>query len=65
MKISRRKLAVSAVAAASAMAQAPAPSAESEEELLRAARAQVKNNGEALAKFKLPIATEPAFQFKA
>ena len=65
MKISRRKLAVSAVAAASAIAQTPAPPAESEDELLKAARAQIKNNGDALAKFKLPIATEPAFQFKA
>ncbi len=66
MKITRRTLAASAVASAAAMAQnPPAASPESPEELLAAARAQVKRNGEALAKFSVPMELEPAFQFKA
>ena len=65
MKITRRSLAASAVASAAALAQTPTPApAASDEELLQAAREQVKRNGEALAKFPLPMATEPAFQFK-
>jgi hypothetical protein len=66
MKISRRRLAVSALVPAAAMAQnlsAQAPS-EAPEELLKNARELVRRNGEALAKVAIPIATEPAFQFK-
>jgi len=32
---------------------------------LRIARERIRNNAGALAKVKLPMATEPAFQFKA
>jgi len=66
MKITRRHLAAIAIASAAALAQAPQPApAEDAEELLKAAREQVKRNGETLAGFKLPMATEPAFAFKA
>ena len=66
MKITRRKLAASALASAAALAQTPPPApAESPEELLKAAREQVKRTGETLAKHRIPMATEPAFQFKA
>ncbi len=67
MKITRRRLAVSALAPAVAMAQnRPAqPPSEVPEELLKNAKESVRRNGEALSKFTLPIATEPAFQFKA
>ena len=66
MKITRRRLAAATLAPAAAMAQAPpaAPS-ESPEELLKNAREQVRRNGESLAKFQVPMSTEPAFQFKA
>jgi len=73
MKMTRRRLAVSAVASAAALnalapgvpAQSPQTAApDSEEQLLQAARAQVKRNSEALAKFAVPTALEPAFQFK-
>ena len=65
MKITRRKLAVSAVASAVARAQnPPSTPAEGEEELLKAAREQVKRTGETLAKYAVPMASEPAFQFK-
>jgi hypothetical protein len=66
MKITRRRLAVSALVPAAAIAQsrsAPAPS-EAPEELLKNAKDLVRRNGEALAKVSIPIATEPAFQFK-
>jgi hypothetical protein len=66
MRMTRRELAASALASAAAMAQNPPPTtAESPEELLKAAREQVKRTGETLAKHRIPMATEPAFQFKA
>jgi hypothetical protein len=66
MKMTRRKLAASALASAAALAQTPPPPrAETGEELLKAAREQVKRTGETLAKQQVPMATEPAFQFKA
>lgn len=61
MKITRRTLAA-AVLAAPAAAQ-PAPAAPEEE--LKAARENLRRNAQALAKVKLPVETEPAFQFKA
>lgn len=68
MKTSRRDLAfalLAPAAAASASPQnqpAPLPV---KEDLLGAARGQVRANSKQLADFKLPIATEPSFQFKA
>ncbi len=49
-------------------AQTPAPSAATATtaaEDLTAARGRVKGNGAELAKFTIPMATEPAFAFKA
>ncbi|MGP8246601.1 MAG: hypothetical protein ACLQVN_19040 [Bryobacteraceae bacterium] len=71
-KFTRRKLAavlapaalVSAMPAqdsASSAAESPASPAEE----LRIARERIRNNAGAVAKVKLPMATEPAFQFKA
>jgi len=66
MKMTRRKLAASALASAAALAQNPPPvPAESPDELLKAAREQAKRTGETLAKQRIPMSTEPAFQFKA
>jgi len=58
--LSRRELAAAAAGSAFAMkaaAQAPAPPP--------TAREANERNAETLAKFELPAATEPAFQFKA
>jgi len=63
MKLTRRQLAA-VVVSATAMAhtrQTPASSADE----LQAARERIKANGEALAQQQIPMATEPAFQFKA
>jgi len=61
-KLTRRQLAA-ALASATAMAQTQ-PGAPAED-LLATARDRMKANGEALAKQPVPMATEPAFQFKA
>lgn len=47
------------------MASAPAASAQTAAEDLAAARERVKANSAELAKFSIPMATEPAFAFKA
>jgi hypothetical protein len=60
--LSRRELAAF-LAAAPGLAQSPAARTPAEE--LRAATEQVRKNAQALAKIAVPIATEPAFQFKA
>ena len=70
-KITRRRLAAAALgsavvlgpAAAVHAAQAPAPAGP--EHLNAAAKEQVRKYSETLAKFDLPMSTEPAFQFKA
>jgi hypothetical protein len=63
MKMTRRQLAV-AVVSATAMAQTqPAPTNAVDE--LQAARDRIKANSETLARQLVPMATEPAFQFKA
>ncbi len=67
MKITRRKLAAAALASAGlgvAHAQAPPPPAQPED-LNAAAKEQARKNTEALAKFDVPVSTEPAFQFRA
>ncbi|MEP6713983.1 MAG: hypothetical protein ABJC09_00320 [Terriglobia bacterium] len=72
MKLSRRKLAGMAGAAAlaaPALAQTPpspaAPISATPGDLDQAARENNKRISDALAKFEIPPATEPAFQFKA
>jgi hypothetical protein len=65
MKFTRRKLAVAALASAGLGArsmQAPAPTPP--EDPNAAAKEQGNKNSETLAKFDLPMSTEPAFQFK-
>jgi hypothetical protein len=67
MKMTRRKLAMLAVAgpiAATAIpAEAQAPDSSDEE--TRSAHDLLRTNAEAMAKVNVPIATEPAFLFKA
>ena len=63
-KMTRRRLVAAAggvLAAASTQAQSPA---QTQSELARAAREQNQRAGETLAKFEIPLQTEPAFQFK-
>ena len=65
MKLTRRKLAgvlVSAGATANALAgQQPPPAAPDD---LQAARDRLQANARALSAAPIPMATEPAFQFK-
>lgn len=62
--MTRRNLA--ALAAVSAAASAPAQQTPPAKEDLNAnAKAQIRNTAAALDKFPLPMAQEPAFQFKA
>jgi hypothetical protein len=63
MKLTRRQLAV-AVVSATAMARTRQTPARPADEL-QAARGRIKANGETLAQHQVPMATEPAFQFKA
>jgi hypothetical protein len=65
MKLTRRKLAATVLGtAAGALSQTqPAPSTPEDE--LKAARDRVRANAETIARHDVPMATEPAFQFKA
>ncbi|HEY4087386.1 MAG TPA: hypothetical protein VGM43_15685 [Bryobacteraceae bacterium] len=67
MKLTRRELVVAAgsVAAAAAFAQTPPSQPQGARDFAKEARDNVQHNGETLAKFGIPMATEPAFQFKA
>ena len=64
MRLTRRQLAT-VLAPAVALAEAAAQPAATADEELRAARDRVKANGETLAGEAVPMAAEPAFQFKA
>jgi hypothetical protein len=64
MKLTRRKLATVLVSATALAAQQPQPAAPSED-LLKTARDRLQANAAALATPPIPVATEPAFQFKA
>ena len=65
MKITRRQLGAALLAPAALAAQAPPAVPSTPEEELAATREQNRRNSEALDKFPVPMATEPAFQFKA
>ncbi len=67
MKLTRRELVVAAgaIGAAGALAQTPPTQPQGARDFAKEARDNVQHNGETLAKFGIPMATEPAFQFKA
>jgi hypothetical protein len=68
MKLTRRQLAAAIAPAALASAQTPAPQPPAPQrpaDDLAAARELLKTTANALGSVKLPIAVEPAFQFKA
>jgi hypothetical protein len=64
VKLTRRKLAVALVTAAAVPAQTPPPPAP-EGDALSAKRDLMRANAQAVANFNVPMATEPAFKFKA
>ena len=64
MKLTRRQLAT-ALTSAAALAQTPSGPPATPEDDLKAARDRFQANGAALAKQEVPVAAEPAFQFKA
>jgi hypothetical protein len=63
MKLTRRKLATVLASGAVAAAQQPPPA--STDDLLKAARDRMRANADALAAPAIPMATEPAFKFRA
>ena len=66
MELTRRKLATVLASATVAAAQTQTPAQPAPPgDLLQAARDRMKANAAALAKPAIPMATEPAFQFKA
>ena len=67
MKLTRRKLATALVSATALAAQQPQPAAQpaAPDSDLKAARDRLQANAAALAGTPIPMATEPAFQFKA
>jgi hypothetical protein len=65
MKLTRRKLAALAAAAVAAPAQVQAQQPAAGEDLLKTKRDQMRAGAAALANVEVPMATEPAFQFKA
>ncbi len=61
MKITRRELAA-ALAVPAARAQQPAAASADEE--LKAAKERIRSTSDALSRQSVPMAVEPAFQFK-
>ena len=65
MKLTRRKLAAALVSATAVAAQQPQPApTPAPDNDLKTARDRQQANGRALAAVEIPMATEPAFQFK-
>ena len=64
MALTRRELATALTSAAALAQTQPGPPATPEDEL-KAARDRLKARSAALAGQQVPMATEPAFQFKA
>ena len=65
VKFTRREIATALSASTVLLAQAPAqPLPQSADEELKAARESNRQNSEQLAKFPLPMSTEPAARFK-
>ncbi len=65
MDLTRRSLAKALAVAAAVRPSAVAQSAPPVDADLQSARDQMRSNAQQIAKVKLPMATEPAFHFKA
>ena len=62
--MTRRKMVIALAGTPAAAAQAT-PQAPADEDLLELARRQMRETGQRLTRYSVPMATEPAFQFKA
>ena len=65
MAVTRRSLAHMLAAAAAATQTGVSQTAPAADPDMQSARDQMRANAESIAKVKLPMATEPAFHFKA
>lgn len=65
MKLTRRRLASSLAGTAAAALAQTRPADPPAEEALKAARERIRITSQFLAAQQVPMATEPAFQFKA
>ncbi len=68
MKLTRRQLVVAATTGSAIAARALAAQAQAQTgaaDYAKLARDGVQRNGDTLAKFAIPMATEPPFRFKA
>lgn len=65
MEITRRKLAAAVIGSAAASLAQSQPAAPAPEDEVQAARNRQRANAEALSAVNVPMAVEPAFQFKA
>jgi hypothetical protein len=65
MKLTRRELAAALAASAPLAGQAPGAQPENPAEELKAATERLRRSTETVSKFTLPMATEPAFSFRA
>ena len=65
MKLTRRKLAAALVAAPAAVPRPAAAQAAQAGDELKSKRDLMRANAAAVANYSIPMATEPAFQFKA
>jgi hypothetical protein len=63
-KITRRGLMVASITAGAGAAATSAQTTPAQSDLAKATREQNQRAGDVLAKFDIPLATEPAFQFK-
>jgi hypothetical protein len=63
-KITRRGLMAVSITAGAGAAVASSQTAPAQTDLAKATREQNQRAGDMLAKFDIPLATEPAFQFK-
>jgi hypothetical protein len=64
-KFTRRELGIAVAGAGAVAVNAQPPAAGNDQAIERSARERNTRNAETLAKFEIPISTEPAFQFKA
>jgi hypothetical protein len=64
-KLTRRELALVVSTSAVLLAQAPAPLPSNPDEELKAVKETTRQNSDQLAKFDLPMSTEPAVHFRA
>jgi hypothetical protein len=65
MNLTRRQLAALLAGAAPLAAQTPAPKPEIPPEELKAASERLRRDAQSISKVVVPMATEPAFSFKA